>query len=66
MHLYKGNTNGEVVGTCLVFLIPFGDGKFNGGSWMTNFVAKWLTQMYKKATSMQAKLSTFCFLLLFF
>jgi hypothetical protein len=33
----------------------FGDGKFNGGSWMTNFVEKWLTQMYKKVSSMQAK-----------
>ncbi len=32
MHLYNGNTKGGVVGICLVFLIPFGDGKFNGGS----------------------------------
>jgi hypothetical protein len=54
VHLYNGNTNGEVVGICLVFLIPFDDGKFNGGSWMTNFVEKWLTQMYRKVGFVQS------------
>jgi hypothetical protein len=54
-NLYNGNTNGGVVGICLVFLIPFGDGNFNGGSWLIDFVEKWLTQMYKKASSAQAK-----------
>jgi len=64
VHLYNGNTNGGVVGICLVFLIPFGHGKFNGSSWMIDFVEKWLTQMYKKASSTQAKHLLLLFILL--